>query len=335
MKTTRQIYSQFLLSTQTNYTCTYLSEHFPDLDENSIYRYLRSENLTPRLVWEKASSVIEYTPNGYLMFDDTVIDKNTSSKIEGVRSQYSGNARDIIKGIGVVTCLYYNPESDKYWVIDFRIFDPDRDGKSKLDHMEDMLATIASRKKLFTNIKTVLMDTWYATTSMMLLIDKTYGKIYYCPVKSNRQIDDGNGYKPAKQLEWTTSQLAQGKIVKIKKFPGAYKHKLFRVPISTDRTELIVTNNFSQASTIDAQKESATRWKIEQLHRESKQNTGIAKCQCRTNRSQRNHICCAFLVWHSLTQTARKLNCTIYQVKRNLLSNYMIQQMRNPTIVFC
>jgi hypothetical protein len=340
MKTTRQIYSQFLVSSQTNYTCTYLSEHFHGLDENSIYRYLKSEKLTPSLVWEKASSVIQYSENGYLMFDDTVINKDFSSKIDGVRKQYSGNAHGLVKGIGVVTCLYYNPEIDQYWIVDFRIFDPDKDGKSKLDHMQDMLANIANSKKkekLFENITTVLMDTWYATTAMMLLIDQTYHKTYYCPIKTNRQIDDTGGmqkYKPAKDLNWTQKELENGKIIKIKKFPGSYKHKLFRVNISTDKTELIVTNDLSQNSTIDAQKESANRWKIEQLHRESKQTTGLEKCQCRTNRSQRNHICCAFLVWHCLTQKARELGSNIYQVKKNILSNYMVEQMRSPGLVF-
>ena len=42
---------------------------------------------------------------GYLVFDDTVIDKDFSQRIELVRRQYSGNAPGLIKGIGVVTCV--------------------------------------------------------------------------------------------------------------------------------------------------------------------------------------------------------------------------------------
>lgn len=338
MKTTRQIYSQFLLSTQTNYTCTHLSDHFDGLDENSIYRYLASEKLTPRLVWEKAQLTVEYSPNGYLIFDDMVIDKNFSSKIDGVRKQYSGNAHGLIKGIGVVTCLYYNPEKDKYWLIDFRLFDPERDRKTKLDHVQDMLQVLAgSREELFNQVKTILMDTWYATTEMMMVIDEIYHKIYYCPIKTNRQVDDTGGkekYKSAAELSWSQEELEKGKLIKIKKFPGNYKHKLFRVVISTDKTELVVTNDLTQNSTDAVQKESAVRWKIEQLHREVKGTTGIEKCQCRKNRSQRNHICCCLLVWHCLTKKARELETTIYQVKQRMLGNYMIEQMKNPSVVF-
>jgi len=33
--------------------CTNLAEHFENLDHNSVYRYLKTEKLTPRLLWEK------------------------------------------------------------------------------------------------------------------------------------------------------------------------------------------------------------------------------------------------------------------------------------------
>ena len=68
-----------------------------------------------------------------------VIDKDFSFKIDMLRSQYSGNAHDVIKGIGVVTCVYYNPDSNESYALDYRIFDPERDGQSKLDHVWDML----------------------------------------------------------------------------------------------------------------------------------------------------------------------------------------------------
>ena len=50
-------------------------------------------------------------------------------------------------GIGVVSLVYYNPDIDKFWVIDYRIFSPDHDGATKLDHLLNMLnkASIAFR----------------------------------------------------------------------------------------------------------------------------------------------------------------------------------------------
>lgn len=78
-------------------------------------------------------------PQGYLVFDDTVLDKSASSAIELVRRQYSGNAHAVIKGIGVVTCVYVNPDLDQFWLIDYRVYDPAGDGHGKLDHVAEML----------------------------------------------------------------------------------------------------------------------------------------------------------------------------------------------------
>ena len=74
------------------------------------------------------------------------------------------------------------------------------------------------------------------------------------------------------------------------------------------------------------------RWKIEQFHREVKQTTGIESCQCRKERIQRNHIACALLVWTRLRQLAHLGCSTIYQLKTGLWSNYLIEQLKSPTI---
>ncbi len=51
---------------------------------------------------------------GYLIFDDAVLDKSYSQCIELVRRQWSGNAKAVIKGIGVVACVDVNPETDQF-----------------------------------------------------------------------------------------------------------------------------------------------------------------------------------------------------------------------------
>ena len=333
MKTTRQIYCQYLLSSQVNYTCTNLADHVDNLDHKSVYRYLKNEKLTPRLVWEKARETLVQTQDGYIIFDDTVADKSHSHDIEGVRRQYSGNAGGIIKGIGIVTCVYYNAALDRFWVIDYRIFDPDRDGKTKLDHLSDMLDSTERRGIAF---RTVLMDSWYATTALMTRLIKAE-RFFYCPIKRNRQVDETLGktpYRAVETLSWTSVEEQTGKSVKLKGFAGQTRLKLFRVAVSTNRTEYLVTNEMTQSDSDAAQKESRHRWKIEQFHREAKQTTGLERCQCRLNRSQRNHIAAAMLVWLSVKELADKTKKTIYQLKQGLLSDYLVQQMRNPSITF-
>jgi len=71
------------------------------------------------------------------------------------------------------------------------------------------------------------------------------------------------------------------KTIKIKGFPKHHKVKLFRVEVSTHRTDWVVTNDLTQDSSLATQDACGLRWKIEQFHREAKQLTGIERCQCR------------------------------------------------------
>jgi hypothetical protein len=121
-------YCQYLLSSQINYTLTNFAAHIQEFSHDTINRYLNSENLTPFVIWEKVRSELQSHPEACLIFDDTVLDKRFSSKIELVRRQYSGNEHRVIRGIGLISCIYINPETGYYSVIDYRIYDPDGDG---------------------------------------------------------------------------------------------------------------------------------------------------------------------------------------------------------------
>ena len=45
-----------------------------------------------------------------------------------------------------MTCVYVNPDTDQFWLIDYRIYDPEGDGKTKLDHVREMLRNIVYHK---------------------------------------------------------------------------------------------------------------------------------------------------------------------------------------------
>ena len=279
---TRLDYCQYLLVSQINYTLTNFADHSERFSHDAVNRYLRGERITPRLVWENVRGQLVVSPHGYLIFDDTVLDKNYSDSIELVRRQYSGNAHAVIRGIGIVTCVYVNPEADQFWLIDYRIYDPD--GKTKLDHVQEMLQNVIYQKHL--PFQAVLMDSWYATKDLMLYLE-SLKKIYYCPLKDNRQVDDSGGEQPYRcvdSLAWSETELAHGKRIKIKGFPKEHKVHCFRVAVTTHRTDYVVTNDLAQDSVEATQEACSFRWKIEQLHREAKQLTGLEGCQCRKAR---------------------------------------------------
>jgi hypothetical protein len=324
-------YSQFLLLSQINYTQTYYGEHSEQVSHDALNRYMREEALPPRIVWDHVRGDIVQCTDGCIAVDDTILDKNHSKEIELAYRQYSGNYKSVIKGIGVVTCIYINRETGQWWPIDYRIYDPKGDGKSKLEHVEEMLKNAIFAKKL--SFRTVLMDSWYATTELMTSIHNL-GKIFYCPLKSNRRIKTGFLYERVDSLHWLPEDLQQGRLARLKDMGKKINTKLFRIAVLTDRFDTIVTNDVSQGSAEAVKLLVGLRWKIEQLHRELKQLTGIEKCQCRRQRAQRNHIACAMIVLVCLKRLAVQCKTTAYRLKSELLGEYMRKQLKSPTIRF-
>lgn len=100
-----------------------------------------------------------------------------------------------------------NPETRQFWIIDYRIYDPHRDGKNKLDRVREMALNAVHDKQL--PFCAVLMDTRCAERKTMLLIERL-AKIYYCPIKSNRLVDDSDGtqaYQRVDNLTWYGMRL--------------------------------------------------------------------------------------------------------------------------------
>ncbi len=131
MNFTKLDYCQYLLSSPVNYTVTNLADHLDGISHDRINRYLRGEKLTPRLLWDNVKPLLQVSQNDYLLFDDTVLDKRDSTAIELTRRQYSGNKHRVIRGIGLISCVYVNGETGQFWVIDYRLYDTAGDGQSK------------------------------------------------------------------------------------------------------------------------------------------------------------------------------------------------------------
>ena len=59
---------------------------------------------------------------GYVLFDDTMLDKYHRRRIGLLRRQYSGNAHGVIADIGLVAYMYVNPETNHFWLLDYQLF---------------------------------------------------------------------------------------------------------------------------------------------------------------------------------------------------------------------
>lgn len=344
-------YAQMLLNGVDNFTATYFSEVIGTVSHDTIGRSIATIKLSPKVVREKALELIIPSANGYLALDDTIMDKASSEEIEVASAQYSGQKHGITTGIGVVTLVYINPELDKYWILDYRIYDKATDGKKKTEHALEMIQYWQTMSELHPErapFTTVLIDAGYTCKKIMQYVVRN-DKIFYGVMPKSRKISypDPTGeidprtdkvkiiYKHVGELDWDTNADLQqyGITVCIEDLPNDKPLRLFRLT-AKHRTEYIVTNDVSIETTEAAKKVGGYRWKIEQFHREVKQLTGVAKCQARKGRKQRNHICIAFIVWHQLNELAQQMKTTMYEVKHIPLQEYQKQLWRNPAYRF-
>lgn len=196
-----------------------------------------------------------------------------------------------MRGIGVVNLVH--TDGVDYYPVDFRIFAPRQDGKTKNDHFREMLVNAVTNKRL--RARRVLFDSWYASMENLKLVVRLE-LVFVTTLKSNRlvSLSKEGGYVHLEELEWSEEALKQGMVVKLKAMP--FKVRLFKVALPEGGIEWVITNSDrpTDTTTQSVQEENEVRWQVEQLHRELKQLTGIEGCQCRHARSQRTHIACCY-----------------------------------------
>jgi len=325
---TKEKYIEYLISTPINYTCTNLSEHLENVSHDAISDYLKKNKITPNENWKRVEKLIKNTRESFLIVDDSVQDKRYSKSIELVKKQYSGAVGGLVRGIGVVNLVH--SDGRDYYPIDYRIYENSVDGKTKNDHFREMLINAVSAKQLIA--KRVLFDNWYSSWQNLKLVNSLQ-LFFYTTLKNNRlvSLSKETGYVHLDSIEWTEQQLEHGILIKLKKVP--FKVKLFKLVATNGSIDWLITNELDENLTTQVAKaNNDVRWQIEEFHRDIKQLTGSQKCQCRKARSQRNHLACCYQAWLSLKVKASELKISLYQLRKNLFSDYLRAELLAPRI---
>lgn len=327
---TKLQYVEYLISTVANFTGTHLAEHLDGVSHDTVTDYLQSEHLTARHLWELVGGLLNDSEQAFLIGDDSVQDKRYSRFIELVKRQYSGATHGLVRGIGVVNLVHSSGADGDFYPIDYRIYAPEADGKTKNEHFREMLIHAVADKQI--KAKTVLIDSWYAGADNLKLIHRLQ-LTFFTTLKENRlvSLSQAEGYIHLAQIEWTPERVLNGVLVKLKEVP--FKVRLFKLVATNGDIDWVITNCPDETMTAQvAQDANDVRWQVEELHRGIKQLTGSGKCQCRKARSQRNHLACCYHAWLSLKVKAQQTGKTLYQVKTDLLREYLRAELRNPHI---
>lgn len=292
-KCSLELYTKFLIANHNRYSGVELSKTSDGrLSHDSVSKWLSEASFDSKNLWPHVKEMID-KGMGYLIADDSVLDKRFSKNNELVGRHWSGNEHRLICGIDLVNLLWTRGE--ECIPCDYRIYQSEKPGvKTKNEHFRDMLVT-AKRRGFKPSY--VLADCWYGSVENMKYLEKQAWK-FIMGAKENRQVSvTKNIYVSISNLDWGKTLLQK---VWLKGFGYVMAAKIV---VTDDDIRYVVTNDLALTDTEALKNHNDHRWNIETFHRGLKQTTGVEKCYSTLERSQRNHIFASFAAFVKLEYT--------------------------------
>lgn len=317
-KCSLKLYRDFLIANQNRYSGVELSKVSPiiDMAHDAVSRWLVNTNFTPSDLWNQVKHLVK-TQTGYLIGDDTLLNKKYSRKNQLSKKQYSGCEHKLENGIALVNILW--TQGKQFVPIDYRIYQKQNDDKTKNNHFQDMLQRAKQRD--FSPLY-VLMDSWYSSIDNLKAITRKHQWQFICNLKSNRQVNICQGhYISIADLDLAKKQVRK---VWLKEYGFVLVCKI--VDQNGDDTYL-TTSDLSLTDYETFINHWNHRWDIEEFHRGIKQTTGIEKCYSTLAPSQKTHIFAAFSAFIKLETNRLKDYISWYeqkaQISRSATANYL------------
>jgi len=313
-------YIHFLIAAQRVFTCTEAARCQPTGEKapthDAFTRLLRRQPSDTEALWREAEGLVDKR-NGFLVLDDTTLDKPYAHKMDLVTYHWSGKHQKVVRGINLLTLLWTDGKA--LIPCDFRVYDKPIGGNTKNEHFLAMLQK--ARDRGFTP-SYVLFDSWYATLKNLKRI-RSYGWHFCTRLKSNRLVNpDGAGNRPISVVEIPL----EGRVVHLKGYGFV---KVFRTVSQTGNAEHWATD--------DLQMEEATRndleargWGIEVYHRGIKQCCGIEQAQVRKAAEQKSHLLMALRAFLRLEAHRLRTGISWYGAKTCIIREAIRAYLAHP-----
>lgn len=312
------LYSNFLIANHNRYSGCELARVAPmqNLHHDAVSRWLFSSTFTPSELWNQVKSIVQ-PDRGYLIGDDTLLDKRYSRKNELAKKQYSGDEHGLVNGISIVNLLWAGDEAEII-PVDYRIYQRADDRKTKNAHFRDMLNRAETRG--FSPLYT-LIDTWYSGTKNLKHIRKKQWH-FIGSLASNRLVHE----RPGAYIHIADLGLTDKQVRKV--WLKEYGHVLVCKVVATNGDIVyLATSDLTLTDYETFTGHWDHRWDIEEFHRGVKQTTGIEKCYSVQAESQKTHIFAAFTAFIKLEKNRLLNQVSWYEQKamipRMAVTHYM------------
>ena len=302
-------YAKALLSARWRFTLVYLS-----LFSGTSHDFL-TRGIKRKYQWKEILKTLLNThvlSEGYLIIDETDVDKSFGEKTPCLGWIYSHRKNKYIFGLHIVVICWTNEKITIPFA--WKIYKKDS-GKTKLD-----LAMELIRYCLFTlriQPKAFLFDSFYASESLLKYLI-THNQLFFSQLPKSRKFDQvslremhqGRPY-------WQEMGVIRGGI---------------NVQVVKNRRKYYVTNKLG----ITREEQLQTykiRWNIEEIFRFVKQELGFERCQVTSLVGQNTHFGTCFYLYAILQDIAEKNQMTDYSIKlKATLDRNFAQQLVLPTL---
>jgi putative transposase len=317
-------YINFLLASVDVFTCTEAAKCYPDgadrPSHDAFTRLLRRQPPDTDALWNEVKGIIQ-PQKGFLVIDDTTLDKPYAKKMDLVYRQWSGKQHSVVNGINIITLLW--TDGNAIIPVDFRIYDINVDGKTKNDHFRDMLheANVRSFKP-----EIVLFDSWYGSIDNLKTI-REYGWHWLTRLKKNRLVNPDN----TRNMQIQEVDIpSDGRKVHLKAYGFI---KVFRIVTKDGDIDYWATDLLEMDETT-RDKLSGYSWKIEEYHRGIKQFCGVENCQVRVSQSQRAHIMFSLRAFLRLEVERLRRGISWFEYKRQIIRSAIKSFIKYPCYLF-
>jgi len=314
-------YINFLTASVQVFTCTEAARCQPfgevGPSHDAFTRLLQRQPPDTEAFWNEVVGVVQ-PQNGFLIADDTLLDKPYAKRMDLVYHQWSGKQHRTVNGINVCTLLW--TDGNAMIPTDFRVYDIKTDNKTKNDHFQDMLHKAKER-----NFKPsfVLFDSWYASVENLKLIRK-YGWHWLTRLKKNRLVNPDD----TKNIQIQEIEIPpEGRIVHLKAYGFI---KVFKIVPEDGDIEYWATD-VPDMDEAKREKIGGYSWRIEEYHRGIKQFCGVENCQARNGNSQRAHIMFSLRAFLRFEVERLKTGMSWFESKRRIIRGSIELYLKNPS----
>jgi hypothetical protein len=307
---------------------------------DDITRFLSEREYTNKDLWKLVKPTIRQieTDDGVLVLDDTIEEKPYTDENDIIAWHYDHVFNRQVKGVNILNALYHNDQGDiplGFAIVkkDIHFTDPGtgkpkrRSSVTKNEQARELIGTTARNQVKF---RYVLADSWFSSQeNMEFVVAKK--KHFIFALKSNRTFAESREdklkgkFQPVESLVWEENTTKTG-YLKGMAMPVQITRQVFTNEDGSRGVLYLATSDltlgYSGITTIYQK-----RWKVEEYHKSTKSNLGLAKSPTKKVVTQSNHFFAVAYAYHKLERLARGTSLNHFALKAKLYAKALQASM--------